>query len=223
MGSPLGRLNWRSWPRTPPEFRIPPRYNSANFPNVESSSIRPSTAIVSHLQCARYFHPFDLVVATTLQSIGHSIHSLNMKSLHLPTLFALAPLALAQQVLIPSTLPACAAQCTTLQNALSSCQTNPTTEFSCFCESSLLIPLNSNPPAQLQACTACSSGDLLTIGSWYQNYCKSGGSAAGAPQPSTTSSAAKAPSATSKTTSAASAAATGADQPDSSSGPQGPW
>ena len=145
-----------------------------------------------------------------------------MKSLLLPTLFALAPLALAQQVSIPSTLPACAAQCTTLQNALSSCQTNPTTEFSCFCASSLLIPLNSNPPAPLQACTACPSGDLLTIGSWYQNYCKSGGSAAGAPQPSTTSSA-KAPSATSQTTSATPAAATGANQPDSSSGPQGPW
>ena len=148
-----------------------------------------------------------------------------MKSLLLPTLFALAPLALAQQTLIPSTLPACAAQCTTLQNAQSSCQTNPTTETSCFCQSSLLTPLLSNPPTQLQACTACSSGDLLTIGSWYQNFCKNGGSGAGAgaPQPSTTSPAAKAPSATSHTTSATGVAATGAIQPDSSSGPEGPW
>lgn len=146
-----------------------------------------------------------------------------MKSLLLPTLFALAPLALAQQVLIPSTLPACAAQCTTLQNAQSSCQTNPSTEFICFCHSSLLIPLLSNPPAQLAACTACPSGDLLTIGSWYQNFCKNGGSAAGAPQPSTTSSSANVPSATSHTTSATPAAATGANQPDSSSGPPGPW
>ena len=146
-----------------------------------------------------------------------------MKSLLLPTLFALAPLALAQQVLIPSTLPACAAQCTTLQNAQSSCQSNPTTETSCFCQSSLLTPLLSNPPTQLQACTACSSGDLLTIGSWYQNFCKNGGSGAGTPQPSTTSPAAKAPSATSHTTSATAAAATGANQPDSSSGPPGPW
>ena len=146
-----------------------------------------------------------------------------MKSLLLPTLLALAPLALAQQALIPNTLPACAAQCTTLQNAQGSCQTNPTTETSCFCQSSLLTPLKSNPPAQLQDCTACSSGDLLTIGNWYQQFCASGGSAGGATQPTTTSSAAKAPSATSHTTSASAAATTAANQSDSSSGPQGPW
>ncbi len=146
-----------------------------------------------------------------------------MKSLLLHTLFALAPLTLAQQALIPSTLPACAAQCTTLQNAQSSCQTNPTTESSCFCQSSLLTPLKSNPPAQLQACTACSSADLLTIATWYQGFCKNGGSPAGATQPTTTSPAANAPSATSHTTSASAAATAATNLPDSSSGPQGPW
>ena len=207
---------------TPPEFRIPPRYTLSQHRR-RVGIHTPSIATLSPIRCARYLPRFDFVVATTLPSIGCFIHSLTMKSLLLPTLFALTPLTLAQQALIPSTLPACAAQCTTLQNAQTSCQTNPTTQYSCFCTSSLLPSLRSNPPAQLQECTACSSADLSTIANWYRSFCPNGGSDAGATQPTTTSTAAKAPSATSQTTSASTTATAAANQPDSSSNPQGPW
>lgn len=53
---------------TPPEFHIPPRYTLSQHRQRRVIIHTPSIAILSRIQCARYLHRFDLVVATTLQS-----------------------------------------------------------------------------------------------------------------------------------------------------------
>ena len=145
-----------------------------------------------------------------------------MKSLVLPALLTLlVPLIHAQQALIPNNLPACAAQCTILQNAQTSCLSNPSAETSCFCQSTLLGPLYANLGAQL--CPSCSSADIQTIQTWYQGLCKNP-AAANANTPTTTTSTLTSQSATSKATSTPSgAAATGASQQSTTNSTQGPW
>lgn len=145
-----------------------------------------------------------------------------MKPLVLPALLTFfTPLISAQQALIPNNLPACAAQCTILQNAQTSCQSNPSAATTCFCQSSLLGPLYANLGAQL--CPSCSSTDIQTIQTWYQGFCKNP-TAANENTPTTTTSTSTSQSATSKATSTPSgAAATGASQQSTTNSIQGPW
>lgn len=143
----------------------------------------------------------------------------------LPTLLTLlAPLILAQQALLPSTLPACAGSCAILQNAQTSCQSNPAAETSCFCQSALLSPLYANSGAQL--CPTCTPADIQAIESWYQGFCKNPTAPnANAPNnPTPTASIAASQPATSKATSTPSGATvTGANQQSTTNVNQGPW
>lgn len=150
-----------------------------------------------------------------------------MKSSTISALFILLAPTIAQS-LIPSTWPSCAQQCTMLQQAVTSCESNPTAAQSCFCESALLSQLYE--PQAVQLCSQCSAADMLTIQNGYKSTCKAEGAPAAAnvdiaASPSTTATS----SATSKTSTSATNAATAGsaigNQQDTSSTnpPSGPW
>ena len=133
-------------------------------------------------------------------------------------------LTIAQNTL-PSTLPACAQQCTILTNAQQSCTSNPTAYQSCFCQSSLLSQLYISQPVQL--CTQCSATDMAAIQSWYKGTCGQGGAAAANNQPSNTpSTTASSPTTTPTTTTPPATGQTVTNQQDSNAAqdaPKGPW
>ncbi|KAJ5178717.1 hypothetical protein N7492_001927 [Penicillium capsulatum] len=80
--------------------------------------------------------------------------------------------------LIPTTasdsFPQCAVDCAVLQQAQDSCTAGAESSWvSCFCESALLTSLKSSG----NICTSCTStADQSLLSSWYNNYCRSGGS-----------------------------------------------
>lgn len=93
-----------------------------------------------------------------------------------------------------SSFPACGLSCSTLVAAQDSCTANApqSTWFSCFCQSSLLYPLQTSG----SICSNCDASDQALVSTWYNNYCSSGGtdtgvsnggSPVGAPAPSGTS------------------------------------
>ena len=91
-------------------------------------------------------------------------------------LTVLATLSIAQQTtILPTTLPACAAQCQTLLQAQTACVppaapvTNSATYQSCFCQSGYLSSLYSSAASNL--CPSCSAGDMSAIQSWYKSFC----------------------------------------------------
>lgn len=91
------------------------------------------------------------------------------------------------QSFISTTLPACAQQCATLQNAQTGCVppaapiTNQGIYLSCFCESALLKPLSAAPST---VCPTCSAADLQTLQSWFSGFCAPAGGTGGQ-QPTT--------------------------------------
>lgn len=91
------------------------------------------------------------------------------------------------QPFIPTTLPPCAQQCATLQQAQTGCVppaapvTDQGTYLSCFCESALLKPLSATPST---VCSACSPADLQTLQSWFSGFCAPAGGTGGQ-QPTT--------------------------------------
>ena len=154
-------------------------------------------------------------------------HSLTMKTLLLffPALFA--SLSAAQTTTLPSTLPACAQQCTPLTGAQQSCASNPTAYQSCFCQSPLITQLYSAQPVQL--CSSCSASDMASIQQWYKGNCQQGnaGAAQGATsQPTTTpTTTAVGPTTTPTTTTTPAAAGATVTNPQDldSTAPPGPW
>ncbi|CAG8930823.1 unnamed protein product [Penicillium salamii] len=71
-----------------------------------------------------------------------------------------------------SSFPQCGLTCTALTNAQTSCESGATDSWtSCFCQSSLLTGLKSSG----SVCSSCSTEDQSTLSTWYNNYCKSGG------------------------------------------------
>ncbi|KAK4691999.1 hypothetical protein P7C71_g5121, partial [Lecanoromycetidae sp. Uapishka_2] len=150
-----------------------------------------------------------------------------MKSSTISTLFVLLAPTLAQN-LIPSSFPSCAQQCSLLQQAATSCMSNPTAAQSCFCQSALLSQLYGASPVSI--CSQCSAADMLTIQNGYKSTCKAEGAPAAAnvavpASPSTTTTT----SATSKTTTSATTSPTAGaavpNQQDTSTTnpPSGPW
>jgi hypothetical protein len=141
-----------------------------------------------------------------------SLSSLSFTTILVLLTFVLLP-AVAQNVqLLPtaasSTFPACALQCTTLQQAQTGCvpPAAPVTDqaiyVSCFCQSALLTTLHTSADSVCNTqCTSTSDRQLLTT--WYQNYCSSGGKDGG--EPTTTTTAAAAPATAKSTTSTATA------------------
>jgi hypothetical protein len=94
--------------------------------------------------------------------------------------------ASAQQLLVysDSALPACAQQCTVLQNAQTGCippaapVTDATIYESCFCQSGYLTTLKA---AGSTICSdVCGASDVAKIASWYQSNCADNGVAAAA-------------------------------------------
>jgi hypothetical protein len=94
--------------------------------------------------------------------------------------------ASAQQLLVYSdtALPACAQQCTVLQNAQTGCippaapVTDATIYESCFCQSGYLTTLKA---AGSTICSdVCEASDVSKIASWYQSNCADNGVAAAA-------------------------------------------
>lgn len=85
-------------------------------------------------------------------------------------LFSLA----SSQNFISPTLPACAQQCPTLQQAQTICVppaapvTNQGIYQSCFCNSDLLKQLPVTPSA---TCPTCPPADLVTLQSWFAGFC----------------------------------------------------
>lgn len=85
-------------------------------------------------------------------------------------LFSLA----SSQNFISPTLPACAQQCQTLQQAQTICippaapVTNQGIYQSCFCNSDLLKQL---PAAPLAICPTCAPADLVTLQNWFAGFC----------------------------------------------------
>jgi len=90
--------------------------------------------------------------------------------------------------LLPTTLPACAAQCTVLQQAATGCVppaapvTSQDIYQSCFCQSALLTSLIQDPTANICG-PQCDAADFASIDSWYQSVCP----VAGAPAATTLS------------------------------------
>ena len=84
-----------------------------------------------------------------------------------PSVFAAVCFAaISSAQLIPTTLPACAQQCTVLIGAQNSCASNPAAEASCFCQNADLAPIRTAPSNNL--CSAwCSPTDWQTIANWY--------------------------------------------------------
>ena len=122
-----------------------------------------------------------------------------MISLLIPAL-AVLPASFAQQpvTLIASSLPACAQSCAILLQAQQACVPQPNgaaavsnqaTYTSCFCQSAYLTPLN-GPSAQ-SVCPACQSNDQTTLQSWFQGFCKTGGTNNNADGQAATSTASK--------------------------------
>lgn len=128
-------------------------------------------------------------------------------------------LPLAQAQILSNSLPSCASTCTLLQQAQSSCETNPASAQSCFCQSALLTSINTSGT---NICSpGCDAADWATIESWYKTFCAGGGTnAQGVVTASTTTTAAAANGQTivpgTSTTAAATAAAatTAAGSPD---------
>lgn len=91
------------------------------------------------------------------------------------------------QSFIPTTLPPCAQQCATLQQAQTVCvpPAAPVTSQgiykSCFCESALLNQLSATPST---VCPACLGADLQTLQSWFSGFCAPAGGTGGQ-QPTT--------------------------------------
>ncbi|CAG7930466.1 unnamed protein product [Penicillium olsonii] len=74
-----------------------------------------------------------------------------------------------------SSFPQCGLTCSALTNAQTSCESGTSDSWaSCFCQSSLLTGLKSSG----SVCASCSSDDQATLSTWYNNYCKSGGTSA---------------------------------------------
>lgn len=91
-------------------------------------------------------------------------------------LTVLATRSIAQQItILPTSLPACAAQCTALLQAQTGCVppaapvTDTATYQSCFCQSGYLSSLYSSAASNL--CATCSSGDMSAIQAWYKSFC----------------------------------------------------
>lgn len=91
-------------------------------------------------------------------------------------LTVLATQSTAQQTtILPTTLPACAAQCPTLLQAQTGCVppaapvTNAANYQSCFCQSGYLSSLYASAASNL--CTSCSAGDMSAIQAWYKSFC----------------------------------------------------
>ncbi|KAJ5740037.1 hypothetical protein N7533_012821 [Penicillium manginii] len=100
-----------------------------------------------------------------------------------------------------STFPQCGIDCSILKSAQDSCVAGAESTWnSCFCESSLLTTLKTSGAI----CSNCDSSDQTTLSSWYNSYCKSGGSTT-----STTSTATAATATTGTSTSTATAASSG--------------
>lgn len=78
--------------------------------------------------------------------------------------------------IIPANLPACALECTTLQNAQTGCIppaapiTNTGTYQNCFCQSALLTSLKSAPSTNICS-TWCDAADWASIDTWYVGLC----------------------------------------------------
>ncbi|MCJ1304362.1 hypothetical protein MMC08_007174 [Hypocenomyce scalaris] len=118
-------------------------------------------------------------------------------------LAVLATMSAAQQAtILPATLPACAAQCTPLDQAQTGCVppaapvTNQATYQSCFCQSAYLSSLYASGASTLCG-AACSAADMSSIQSWYQGFCPQQAAAAnggaGAPVVTVTTSVPAAP------------------------------
>ncbi|KAJ5104196.1 Integral membrane protein [Penicillium argentinense] len=72
-----------------------------------------------------------------------------------------------------SSFPECGIECNVLNSAQDSCTAGAeSTWTSCFCQSSLLTSLKTSG----KLCSNCGSDDQATLSSWYNSYCKSGGS-----------------------------------------------
>ena len=107
-----------------------------------------------------------------------------------------------QATILPATLPACAAQCTPLDQAQTGCVppaapvTNQATYQSCFCQSAYLSSLYASGASTLCG-AACSAADMSSIQSWYQGFCPQQAAAAnggaGAPVVTVTTSVPAAP------------------------------
>ncbi|KAI9715778.1 MAG: hypothetical protein M1812_005777 [Candelaria pacifica] len=108
------------------------------------------------------------------------ISFINSKLL-LSTLTLLTHLTTAQQPpqpLLPTTLPPCSPQCTSLQNAQTLCLppkaqlTNPQTYKTCFCQSAYLTPLQNGITGLCDQ--VCDTGSLTAIRNWFLGFCASG-------------------------------------------------
>ncbi|KAJ5787652.1 hypothetical protein N7457_002642 [Penicillium paradoxum] len=76
-----------------------------------------------------------------------------------------------------SSFPQCGLSCTTLTNAQTSCESGDSSSWtSCFCQSALLTGLKTSG----SICASCSAADQVTLSTWYNNYCNSGGKDTGA-------------------------------------------
>ena len=192
-----------------------------------SFPFRSSTCI----QCATYHHQCDLTVNIAfVRYINSAAITITLAQNKMGTALLFfsalsATLTIAQQTTLPSTLPACAQQCTILTNAQQSCSSNPTAYQSCFCQSALLSQLYSSQPVQL--CTQCSASDMASIQSWYKGTCQQGASPAANNQPTNTPSTTTSPPTTGPTTTTPPATgATVTNQQDSNTAkdpPKGPW
>lgn len=80
-----------------------------------------------------------------------------------------------QTTILPTTLPACAAQCQVLLQAQTGCVppaapvTNAATYQSCFCQSGYLSSLYASAASNL--CQSCSAADMSAIQAWYKSFC----------------------------------------------------
>lgn len=76
------------------------------------------------------------------------------------------------QTIIPNTLPACAQQCSRLQDAQRLCVppiAPAASQRTCFCESNFLIPLRSGGAPGL--CPTCSAPEMETTYDWFRRLC----------------------------------------------------